>query len=138
MTALHTPRPGQFGRPAVALVVALLCLSRTTTPALAQSLSPQDPPASLQQEAELGRVVVTITVLEGTVRIAGVDVELRALDGNTVLAKTMTDGAGQVTFPDVPAGRYIVRAIASRVRGNRLGAFRYVPARWRRCCSTSI
>ena len=27
-----------------------------------------------------------------------------------VLAKTITDGAGQVTFPDVPAGRYVVKA----------------------------
>src|SRR4029450_7844847 len=29
----------------------------------------------------------------------------------TVLAKTLTDGAGLVIFPDVPPGRYIVKAI---------------------------
>ena len=63
-----------------------------------------------QQPAGSGRVIVTITVLEGTVRMAGVDVALRSLDGNMVLAKTVSDGAGQVTFPDVPAGRYTVQA----------------------------
>ncbi len=57
-----------------------------------------------------GRVVATITTLDGTVHIAGVDVELRAVDGNVILAKTITDGQGQVTFPDVPAGRYMIRA----------------------------
>ena len=55
-------------------------------------------------------MVATITVLEGTVRMGGVDVELRSIDGNLVLAKTVTDGAGQVTFPDVPSGRYLVQA----------------------------
>ena len=57
-----------------------------------------------------GRVVATITTLDGTVHIAGVDVELRSVDGNVILAKTITDGQGQVTFPDVPAGRYMIRA----------------------------
>ena len=42
--------------------------------------------------------------------MGGVDVELRSIDGNVVLAKTVTDGAGQVTFPDVPPGRYLVQA----------------------------
>ena len=63
-----------------------------------------------QRDTDTGRVVATITVLEGTVRMSGVDVELLSLDGNVVLAKTMSDGAGQVTFPDVPPGRYLVRA----------------------------
>jgi Carboxypeptidase regulatory-like domain/TonB dependent receptor len=40
----------------------------------------------------------------------GVEVELRAAAEGMVLAKTMTDGAGQVSFPDVPPGRYLVRA----------------------------
>jgi carboxypeptidase family protein/TonB-dependent receptor-like protein len=57
-----------------------------------------------------GRVVATITTLDGTVHIAGVDVELRSVDGNVILAKTITDGQGQVAFPDVPAGRYTIRA----------------------------
>jgi hypothetical protein len=55
-------------------------------------------------------VVATITALEGTVRMPGVDVELRSLDRNIVLAKTTTDNAGQATFPDVPAGRYDIQA----------------------------
>jgi hypothetical protein len=42
--------------------------------------------------------------------IAGVDVELRSVDRNVILAKTITDGQGHVTFPDVPAGRYTIRA----------------------------
>jgi hypothetical protein len=54
--------------------------------------------------------VATITALEGTVRMPGVDVELRSLDRNIVLAKTTTDNAGQAAFPDVPAGRYDIQA----------------------------
>jgi Carboxypeptidase regulatory-like domain/TonB dependent receptor-like, beta-barrel len=54
------------------------------------------------------RVVVTI-VLEG-VRIPAVDVELRDADGNVVVGRTTSDEVGQVTFPDVSTGRYIVRA----------------------------
>jgi hypothetical protein len=94
----------------VALAVALVCLSHSAvlagTPGLAAQSQPQSPP----QAIDAGRVIATITGLEGTVRIAGVDVELRALDGNVVLAKTMTDGAGRVEFPDVPAGRYVIKA----------------------------
>ena len=47
--------------------------------------------------------------LEG-VRIPAVNVELRSVDGNVVVAQTTSDAVGQVTFPDVPAGRYVVRA----------------------------
>ena len=72
------------------------------------SADASQPPA--QQPAGPGRVIVTVSVLEGTVRIAGADVELRSLDGNVVIAKTLTDGAGQATIPDVPPGRYAVRA----------------------------
>jgi hypothetical protein len=61
-------------------------------------------------------------VLDGG-RISGVDVELLSLDGNQVLARTMTDGAGQVTFPDVPPGRYILKATA-RASCRRFGAVR--------------
>ncbi len=56
-----------------------------------------------------GRVVVTITV-EG-LRIPAVSVELRNVDGNIVIAKTTSDQVGQVTFPDVSAGRYVVKAV---------------------------
>jgi hypothetical protein len=53
-------------------------------------------------------VVATITTLEGTMHLPGVEVELRAAADRVVIAKTVTDGAGQVTFPDVPPGRYLI------------------------------
>ena len=56
-----------------------------------------------------GRVVVTIAV-EG-LRIPAVRVELRNFDGNIVVGQTISDTVGQVTFPDIPAGRYVVRAV---------------------------
>jgi hypothetical protein len=52
---------------------------------------------------------VTIA-LEG-VRIPLVKVELVDVAGNITVAQTTSDAIGQVTFPDVPAGRYIVRAV---------------------------
>jgi hypothetical protein len=61
------------------------------------------------QAADGGRVVVTITTLEGAVHMPGVQVELREPDEGLVIAKSVTDGAGQVAFPDVPQGPYIVR-----------------------------
>jgi hypothetical protein len=60
------------------------------------------------QPVTTGRVVATITTLEGTMHLPGVDVELRAADDRLVIAKTATDGAGQVTFPEVPPGRYLL------------------------------
>ena len=54
-------------------------------------------------------MVVTIAV-EG-VRVPGVTVELYSLDNSVVVAQTKSDGIGQVTFPDVPAGLYTVRAV---------------------------
>jgi Carboxypeptidase regulatory-like domain/TonB dependent receptor len=62
------------------------------------------------QQSVTGRVIATVTTLEGTVMMAGVQVELHTSSDATVLAKTTTDGAGQVTFPDVPPGRYLVQA----------------------------
>ena len=58
-----------------------------------------------------GRVVATVTTLEGTVQLPGAQVELREQPGNAVLATTMSDGAGQVVFPDVPPGRYVLGAV---------------------------
>lgn len=52
--------------------------------------------------------MVTI-VVEG-LRIPAVRVELRDVDGNVVVGQTTSDAVGQVTFPDVPAGRYVVQA----------------------------
>ena len=85
------------------LAVVLLCQFRSA--ATAQQTAPSE-----SQPAGTGQVAVTVSSLEGTVRIAGVDVELVSLDGNAILAKTITDSAGQVTFADVPAGRYTVKA----------------------------
>lgn len=56
-----------------------------------------------------GRIVVTVTTLEGAVHMSGVDVEVRQADG-TVIARSVTDGAGQVVFPDIPPGQYVIRA----------------------------
>jgi hypothetical protein len=56
-----------------------------------------------------GRVIATISV-EG-VRIPAVGVELRNVDGNIVVAKTTSDMIGQVTFPDIPVGRYVIHAV---------------------------
>jgi hypothetical protein len=57
-----------------------------------------------------GRVNAIITTLEGTVRMSGVQIELRAAADGSVIAKTISDGAGQVTFADVPPGRYVIGA----------------------------
>src|SRR6476659_2182322 len=54
------------------------------------------------------RVIVPI-VVEG-IRIPAVAVELRNVDRNIVIAQTTSDAVGQVTFPDVPPGRYLVHA----------------------------
>jgi hypothetical protein len=63
-----------------------------------------------QPSSDAGRVIATITTLEGTVNMPGVQVELLTSPDDTVLAKTISDGAGHVTFPDVPEGLYILRA----------------------------
>jgi hypothetical protein len=66
--------------------------------AVAQAQTPQGP----------GQVAVIISV-EG-LRIPAVQVELRDLSANVIVARTTADAIGQVTFPDVPAGRYVVQA----------------------------
>jgi len=62
------------------------------------------------QTETTGRVAATVTTLEGAVHLAGVQVELVAVSDGIVLARTTTDGAGLVAFPDVPPGRYLARA----------------------------
>ena len=64
-----------------------------------------------QQPAQSGpaRVIVTISV-EG-LRIPAVEVELRNVDANIVVGKTTSDAVGQVTFPDISPGRYMVHAV---------------------------
>jgi hypothetical protein len=67
--------------------------------------------AANQSGQGTGRVVATVTTLEGTVQLPGAQVELREQPGNAVLATTLTDGAGHVVFPDVPPGRYVLGAV---------------------------
>jgi TonB dependent receptor/Carboxypeptidase regulatory-like domain len=84
----------------IAPLILFLCTS--TAAAAPQGANPQ-PPAS-----GTGRVVVTIAL--ESVRIPDVTVELRSLDRNVAVAQTTSDPVGQVRFPDVPVGRYVVRA----------------------------
>jgi Carboxypeptidase regulatory-like domain/TonB dependent receptor len=63
-------------------------------------------PAAAQEAP--GRIIATVTTLEGTVRMTGVMVELRAEADGLVIARTESDGAGRVEFPDVPPGRYVL------------------------------
>src|SRR5580765_3993492 len=60
------------------------------------------------RQAESGRVVVTL-VLE-SVRIPAVSVVLRSVDRGVAVGTTTSDAIGQVTFPDIPPGRYVIRA----------------------------
>jgi len=83
----------------------LLALLALFYPAAASADAVQQPPRETN-----GRVVVTVTTLDGTVHISGVQVELRAASEDAVMASTTSDGKGLVTFPDVPPGRYVVRA----------------------------
>jgi len=88
---------------AVALLLSVLLSAAAATPL----------PGRAAQTTTTGRVVATVSTLEGAVRLPGVQVELREWPGRTVLATTMTDGSGQVSFPDVPPGRYAIGAIRS-------------------------
>ena len=88
-----------FARAGTALLVSCLFL-------------PSPAGAGQDEQATEGRVVATITTLEGSVQMSGVAVELRESGGKLTIAKTLTDGVGQVTFPDVRPGQYVI--IASR------------------------
>jgi len=82
-------------------VIALLvfsCLSSRNAFAQPAQAPPSGP----------GRVVVTVTV--ESLRIPAVQIELRSVDRNVPIGRTMSDAVGQATFPDVPEGRYVVRA----------------------------
>ncbi|MGQ0733334.1 MAG: TonB-dependent receptor domain-containing protein [Acidobacteriota bacterium] len=94
-------------RPAVGLV--MIVVLGLGSPAEATRRAETFVPIGETPQATTGRVIATITTLEGTVRMPGVDVELRAPDG-IVLARTVTDGAGQVVFPDCPPGRFTLTA----------------------------
>jgi hypothetical protein len=78
------------------------------------------------QTSGTGRVVVTLGV-EG-LRIPAVSVELRSVDRNIVIARSTSDPVGQVEFPDVPAGRYLVRATRDGFADAETSAFSVSPA----------
>ncbi len=82
----------------IALLVACLIPASTTSAQPGQQPTASGP----------GRVVVTISV--ESLRIPAVQVELRNADGNVAIAQSISDVVGQVTFPDVPPGRYVIRA----------------------------
>jgi hypothetical protein len=89
----------------------------TTIPLLLLALAAAVPGTSQVTQgpstATTGRVVATVSTLEGTVQLPGTQVDLREEPGGSVLATTLSDGAGQVTFPDVPPGQYTLSAIRS-------------------------
>jgi hypothetical protein len=89
----------------------------TTLPLLLLALAAAALPGAGQQAqattSTTGRVVASVTTLEGTVQLPGTQVDLREQPGGSVLATTISDGAGQVSFPDVPPGRYTVSAVRS-------------------------
>ena len=97
------------------LATALIFLS--STPA---STSPLESQAA---QPSAGRVVATITTLEGTVHMPGVQVELQTASDATVLARSTSDGAGLVTFPDVPPGQYFIEATRAGFIANLSTAF---------------
>ncbi len=117
------------------LPVLLLSLVCCSLPASARPIGA----VQAGQPTGAGRVVATVTTLEGSVHMPGVEVELRTSSPQaTVLAKTTTDGAGLVTFPDVPPGRYIVTATRPGFVPTQLRGVRRARRRRRlRCCSTS-
>jgi hypothetical protein len=91
-------------------------------PAAVDRQQAASPPAAV---AGPGRVVVTVSV-EG-LRIPAVNVELRSVDGNVPVGRTTTDAIGQVSFPDVPPGRYIVRAARDGFADTESAAFEVDP-----------
>ena len=72
-----------------------------------QADRPQDA-ASSDATTRFGRVVVTASL--ESLRIPAVLVTLHDVDRNVQVAATATDGTGQASIPDVPPGRYVVRA----------------------------
>ncbi len=81
-------------------VLALVCSNAQAPTTAAQAPQPAGSGA--------GRVIVTISL--ESLRIPQVNVELRSVDANVVIARTISDGVGQATIPDVPPGHYVIRA----------------------------
>jgi hypothetical protein len=68
------------------------------------------PARAAAQPAAEGRVAVTVTTLEGAVHMPSVVVELRGTAGGPVVARSLTDAVGQVTFEGVAPGEYTIAA----------------------------
>lgn len=85
---------------------AVLIGLMAATCALAAPAAAQEPPVIGAPGP--GRVVVTVTALDSTMRIPGTEVELASSDGRVTVAKTTTDNLGQVTFADVPPAFYVL------------------------------
>jgi TonB dependent receptor-like, beta-barrel/Carboxypeptidase regulatory-like domain len=102
-------------------VAVALCVVSTSAPASARQTQEAQP-------ATLGRVVATVTTLDGTVHVPLVQVDLVPTAEATVIATTTTDGRGIVTFPDVPPGRYVIRATRSGFTSTSSAVFDVRPA----------
>lgn len=63
--------------------------------------------STVAEQAAEGSVVVTVTTLDGSAPLPDVQVELRPSTDGSALARSATDGAGRVTFADVPEGVYV-------------------------------
>jgi len=97
---LHEDRRTPLRTGLIGIAVAL-CVVSAAAPTLAQ-------PTRAEQPNTAGRVVATVTTLDGTVEVPGVQVDLVAPSEAIVIATTATDTRGMVTFPDVPPGRYSI------------------------------
>ena len=98
-----------------------LCVVSASAPASAR-------PTQVAQPDTPGRVVATVTTLDGAVHVPLVQVDLVPASEATVIATTTTDGRGIVTFPDVPPGRYVIRATRSGFLSTSSAAFDVRPA----------
>lgn len=82
-------------------VMGLFCCLAASTPlAAAQSAQP----------VLTGSASATVTTLGGSVPIPGVAVSLHVVADGSQIAQTLTDNSGHVAFPDLPPGRYLMRA----------------------------
>ena len=95
--------------------------------AAVQARSPFAQAPGDKQPIATGSVVVIITTLEGSVHVPGVQVELRTTDEDVVIARSLTDGSGQVEFPDVPPGMYTIRSNRAGFLTRDSTAFRVTP-----------
>ncbi len=81
------------------LIPLLMALGAASPVALTLGAQPAQPP---------GQVVVTLTL--DSLRIPLATVELRGASTHAPIARTTSDVVGQVSFPDVPPGSYVVHA----------------------------